>query len=153
VCQELVEDIEALGGMDYVDREWPDMAVTYEHALVAIAKAKYEERRAAPAQDVRDAAITPFREACMRAWVDGWNAGLDDRIVQSDDDKRHCASRLVKEFPAENAAQGLLEASRKALRLCRDAARIEDAAGREILSDGVETALEDAIAKAEGEKP
>ncbi|HOI38495.1 MAG TPA: hypothetical protein PLF11_14060 [Bacillota bacterium] len=49
VCRELVEDVEALGGMEYVDREWPDMAVTYEHALAAIAKAKYEERRAAPA--------------------------------------------------------------------------------------------------------
>lgn len=94
---------------------------------------------------------TPFREACMRAWVAGWYAG---RLgVTNDDDKSYCASLLVKKFPAENAAQESLAGCRKALRLCRDAARIEDAGGREILSDGVEMALENAIAKAEGEHP
>jgi hypothetical protein len=90
----------------------------------------------------------------MRAWVAGWYAGRDGlRTHLTDDGKHACADKLAKEFPAENAAQESLAGCRKALRLFRDAARIEDADGREILSDGVEMALENAIAKVEGEHP
>lgn len=97
------------------------------------------------------AQATPFQEACMRAWVDGWYAGRNG--VLNDDGKRACADKLAKQFPAENAAQELLAASKRALQLCRDAAQIEDEDGQEVLPDYVETVLENAIAKAEGEKP
>jgi hypothetical protein len=51
---------------------------------------------------------TPFREACMRAWVAGWYAGRDG--VLNDDGKRACADKLASEFPAEARAQDLLVA-------------------------------------------
>lgn len=56
-----------------------------------------------------DKTHTKFREALMRAWVDGWNAGLDDRISGSDDGKRSCADRLAAEFPVQEHAEEMLD--------------------------------------------
>lgn len=36
VCEELVTDVEDLG-VEYVREEWPDMAITYDHAKQALA--------------------------------------------------------------------------------------------------------------------
>ncbi len=46
---------------------------------------------------------TPFREALMRAWVQGWY----DRSA-SDEDKIEAADEIVKDFPCENMASELL---------------------------------------------
>ena len=51
---------------------------------------------------------TNFREAVMRAWVMGWNAG---RIrVVSDGGKIEAADKLERGFPAEAHAGDLLDA-------------------------------------------
>ena len=36
-CKEFVADADAVGGVDYLHNEWPDMAETYLRALAAIA--------------------------------------------------------------------------------------------------------------------
>jgi hypothetical protein len=51
---------------------------------------------------------TPFREALMRAWVAGWDAGIQG--AQNDDGKRDTAQEIAQYFPAEEAAPDLLTA-------------------------------------------
>ena len=42
---------------------------------------------------------TPFREALMKAWVQGWYS-----MTESDDGKHATADEIIKDFPVENAA-------------------------------------------------
>ncbi len=51
---------------------------------------------------------TPFQEAIMRAWMDGWYAGR--KKAPNDDGKFYMARHLAKQNPAENTAPDLLKA-------------------------------------------
>lgn len=95
---------------------------------------------------------TKFREALMRAWVDGWNAGLDDRISGSDDGKRSCADRLAAEFPAQEHADELLDLLRTIERDMRETAECREPLTTESVVS-VYRRVRDFLGKTKGVKP